>query len=216
MERAFGCNFIGCTCGNSFCYYCSGKWDELHISHYECPFRDKISKEAQNKQNAQDNQESEAMRITKQYDKFLLHNSILRRTAAELLSIGQLREDIVKRLYIPESETLFMQTALEKQLDCRAILKWSEIFQFFHEHDEAYEMREFAIFELKREMERCSYELAEFVRRARQLISERQTFLMDYSANPSLKEFHHQRESINKLVSQSDSYLRRLIEELEK
>ena len=44
----------------------------------------------------------------------------------------------------------------------------------------------------------------------RLLVGERQMFL-DYGSSPSLKEFHQQREGINKLLSQTDLYLRRLI-----
>jgi hypothetical protein len=59
-------------------------------------------------------------------------------------------------------------------------------------------------------VERCGYELSHFVRRVRLLVGSDRHHLLDY-ANPSLKEFHAQRESILKIVNQTDIYVRRLL-----
>jgi hypothetical protein len=100
IERAFGCNFIACNCGNNFCYFCGGKWDEAHINHYECPLKEKLEKKP-----ALIAAENEAVRITKQYDSFLLHGTIQKRTNHELNNINQLREDIYRKMHVSEGET---------------------------------------------------------------------------------------------------------------
>jgi hypothetical protein len=88
IERAFGC------------YFCGGKWDEAHINHYECPLKEKLEKKP-----ALIAAENEAVRITKQYDSFLLHGTIQKRTNHELNNINQLREDIYRKMHVSEGET---------------------------------------------------------------------------------------------------------------
>jgi len=213
VEKNAGCNHMTCKCHHEFCWLCNRAW-KGHSDFYACERFEKLQKKKEkrekngkkSKKHSKMEQEEKERRDKRMalerylhyYSQYLHHDGTSSK-AAEYREKSQAKIDLLRSQLATLAEVKFIETATDILLECRNIIKYSNVFSFYLDDYS----REKPIFTfLREELEKTVTQLAAVLESPSLL--NRRTETIDLTKLAQIKKDNLLRAVDNGLVNNSE------------